>query len=167
MRHFPNFANFVTQENTVSSVVYTFIRTISWYLKLSLLIWVLWKLNIQYVMWQCFSFSRKGVAFRNCSCNMSQSWFLKDKITIVHIVQVKKKNPEKGIFPYFYESECFSLHLRNSATWFMAGYREHLPVHTYSPWWSLNRPNVLINFSGEFNVSLDNRAMQKTAENLQ
>lgn len=35
---------------------------------------------------------------------------------IVHIVQVKKKNPEKGIFPYFYESECFSLHLRNSAT---------------------------------------------------
>lgn len=41
---------------------------------------------------------------------------LKDKITIVHIVQVKKKNPEKGIFPYFYESECFSLHLRNSAT---------------------------------------------------
>lgn len=92
---------------------------------------------------------------------------LKDKITIVHIVQVKKKKPEKGIFPYFYESECFSLHLRNSATWFMAGYREHLPVHTYSPWWSLNRPNVLINFSGEFNVSLDNRAMQKTAENLQ
>lgn len=30
---------------------------------------------------------------------------LKDKITIVHIVQVKKKNPEKGIFPYFYGSE--------------------------------------------------------------
>lgn len=116
-----------------SSVVYTFIRTISWYLKLSLLIWVLWRLNIQYVMWQCFSFSRKGVAFRNCSCNMSQSWFLKDKITIVHIVQVKKKNPEKGIFPYFYESECFSLHLRNSSTWFMAGYREHLPVHIIQP----------------------------------
>lgn len=41
---------------------------------------------------------------------------LKDKITIVHIVQVKKKTPEKGIFPYFYESECFSLHLRNSVT---------------------------------------------------
>lgn len=41
---------------------------------------------------------------------------LKDKITIVHIEQVKKKTPEKGIFPYFYESECFSLHLRNSST---------------------------------------------------
>lgn len=83
---------------------------------------------------------------------------LKDKITIVHIVQGKKNPPEKGIFPYFYESECFSLHLRNSATWFMAGYREHLPVHIIQP---------MINFSGEFNVSLDNRAMQKTAENLQ
>lgn len=90
---------------------------------------------------------------------------LKDKITIVHIVQVKKKTPEKGIFPYFYESECFSLHLRNSATWFMAGYREHLPVHIIQP--MLVVKTVLINFSGEFNVSLDNRAMQKTAENLQ
>lgn len=128
MRHFPNFANFVTQENTVSSVVYTFIRTISWYLKLSLLIWVLWRLNIQYVMWQCFSFSRKGVALF-----MQYVSVLKDKITIVHIVQGKKNPPEKGIFPYFYESECFSLHLRNSATWFMAGYREHLPVHIIQP----------------------------------
>lgn len=131
MRHFPNFANFVTQENTVSSVVYTFIRTISWYLKLSLLIWVLWRLNIQYVMWQCFSFSRKGVAFKKLF--MQYVSVLKDKITIVHIVQVKKNPPEKGIFPYFYELECFSLHLRNSATWFMAGYREHLPVHIIQP----------------------------------
>lgn len=131
MRHFPNFANFVTQENTVSSVVYTFIRTISWYLKLSLLIWVLWRLNIQYVMWQCFFFfsQRSGIQ----KLFMQYVSVLKDKITIVHIVQVKKKNPEKGIFPYFYESECFSLHLRNSSTWFMAGYREHLPVHIIQP----------------------------------
>lgn len=47
----------------------------------------------------------------------------------------------------------------------MAGYREHLPVHIIQP--MLVVKTVLINFSGEFNVSLDNRAMQKTAENLQ
>lgn len=132
MRHFPNFANFVTQENTVSSVVYTFIRTISWYLKLSLLI-NLSLMETKYPICDVtvfFFFSqRSGIQ----KLFMQYVSVLKDKITIVHIVQVKKKNPEKSIFPYFYESECFSLHLRNSATWFMAGYREHLPVHIIQP----------------------------------
>lgn len=71
-----------------------------------------------------FCLQRSGIKlFMQCV------WVLKDKITIV---QVKKKH-DKGIFPYFYESECFNLHLRNSATWFMAGYREYLPVHSAQP----------------------------------
>lgn len=114
MRHFPNFANFVTQENTVvwyilSLELFQFLISEIVFVNLSLMET---KYPICDVLVFFFFSQRSGIQ----KLFMQYVSVLKDKITIVHIVQVKKKPPEKGIFPYFYESECFSLHLRNSAT---------------------------------------------------
>lgn len=90
MRHFPNFANFVTQENTAVWYIYFHQNyfMISEIVNLSLMET---KYPICDVTVFFFFSQRSGIQ----KLFMQYVSVLKDKITIVHIVQVKKKPPEK------------------------------------------------------------------------